>query len=83
MLNLNENIKAKLNQMMDDENDQVFVWVDSKSKDGMTHGSFTHVKREQLRNRKYKLKQMSGGKIGITFLDSTYDPKTFKWSKPL
>ncbi len=85
MINENAALKRKLERMFDDDPDgRAFVWVELKSKfDERMYGSAQYVTREKLKNRKFKYSQDSTGMIRLSFLDSLYNPKTFRWTKPL
>jgi hypothetical protein len=82
---INENAKKILDKLFaDDPEDRAYVWVEVKSDlDERMYGSYRYITKNQLRGRKVEYKNLMGGKVGITVLDTTYNPKTFKWKKPL
>jgi hypothetical protein len=67
-----------------DRRDHAFVWVSvSSCLDERTYGSFRFVHKESLQGREFELSLHHTGQVGIRVLDSTYNPRTNKWSNPL
>jgi len=82
---INENIaKRKLDKLFaDDPEGRAWVWVEVQSKfDERMYGSARWITKEKLKNRKIKYSEQING-IKITLLDTKYNPKTFKYDKPL
>lgn len=82
-------IKAELEKMFNYEDpwnrkDMAWVWTEVKSMlDERWYGRARWIKKSQLKGRKVEYAKLSDGTIRIKFLDSEYDPRTFKWTNPL
>lgn len=73
--------KDELNQKLENMflgsfNRRIFIWTSSRSKDGVTYGSYKYLTKADLEGRTYELSEMDG--LSIQFTDCEYNPKTYK-----